>query len=268
MIEQGKHSILGVYVDAVDCEAAVEKIIDAAKKRMNMTVSALAVHGVMTGVLDSTHRFRLNNLSLIVPDGQPVRWALNWLYRTKLPDRTPGPRLMIEICDRAAKESLPIYLYGSKPDVIADLSRNLKAQFPKLIIAGTQPSKFRNVSPTEKQDIARKIKDSGAAIVFVGLGCPRQEVWVYEYQDILSIPIIAVGAAFDFHAGLLPRAPLWMQQSGLEWFFRLICEPKRLWKRYVLLNPLYLFLLTLQVSKLKKFDPLQANCPEQEILYG
>jgi exopolysaccharide biosynthesis WecB/TagA/CpsF family protein len=175
---------------------------------------------------------------------------------------------MLKVCEHAARESLPIYLYGSKPDIIATLSRNLKAWFPDLIIAGAQPSRFRNVSPVEKQDIARKIKDSGAAIVFVGLGCPRQEVWVYEYSDTLSMPIIAVGAAFDFHAGRLSRAPYWMQQVGLEWFYRLICEPKRLWKRYVLLNPLYIFLLGLQLFKLKKFDPLQADRPEQEILYG
>ncbi len=268
MIEQGKRNILGIYIDAVECEAAVKTIIAAAKNRLSMTVSALAVHGVMTGVLDPIHRYRLNHLNLIVPDGQPVRWALNLLYQTRISDRTPGPILMLKVCEHAARESQPIYLYGSKPDIIDTLSRNLKAWFPDLIIAGAQPSRFRNVSPVEKQDIARKIKDSGAAIVFVGLGCPRQEVWVYEYSDTLSMPIIAVGAAFDFHAGRLSRAPYWMQQWGLEWSYRLICEPKRLWKRYVLLNPLYIFLLGLQLFKLKKFDPLQADRPEQEILYG
>ncbi len=203
MIVRGRHNILGIYIDAVECEAAVEKIITHAKNHMGMTVTALAVHGVMTGTLNLTHRFRLNSLNLVVPDGQPVRWALNWLYCTRLPDRTPGPTLMLKVCERAEKESLPIYLYGSKPNVIINLSKNLKAWFPELIIAGTQPSKFRNISPAEKQDIARKIKANGAAIVFVGLGCPRQELWDYEYRDILPMPIIAVGAAFDFHAGRL-----------------------------------------------------------------
>lgn len=268
MIEKGKHSILGIYVDAINCEAAVEKVISTAKKRKSMTVSALAVHGVMTGVLDAVHRYRLNHLNMIVPDGQPVRWALNWLYRTGLAERTPGPMLMLEICDRAAQELLPIYLYGSKPDVIAALTKNLKAMFPKLIIAGVQPSQFRNVSPEEKEKISQQICESGAAIVFVGLGCPRQEVWVYEYRNTLPMPIIAVGAAFDFHAGRLSRAPIWMQQSGWEWFYRLSCEPMRLWKRYVFLNPLYLLLLTLQMLKLKKFDPLQATRPDREMLYG
>ena len=268
MIDKGKKNLLGVLVNAIDYKAAVEKAIAAAHLRRGMAISALAVHGVMSGVLDSTYRYRLNHLDLAVPDGQPVRWALNWLYRAKLPDRVYGPNLMLKLCDRAASESLPIYLYGSKPDVLAALSENLRAKFTGLIIAGTQPSRFRQVSAAEKQKIARKIEESGAAMVFVGLGCPRQETWVYEYRDRLSMPLIAVGAAFDFHAGLLPQAPPLLQQWGLEWFYRLVQEPCRLWKRYVYLNPLYVLLLGLQILRLMKFDPRQVNLPSQEMRYG
>jgi exopolysaccharide biosynthesis WecB/TagA/CpsF family protein len=268
LIDKGKKNVLGILVNAVNYEAAVSKIIAAASAGKPMSVSALAVHGVMTGVLDSTHRYRLNHIDLVLPDGQPVRWALNLLYHTKLPDRVCGPNAMLQICERAAEEGLSIYLYGSKASVLEALSRNLCQRFPRLIIAGTQPSKFRHVSPQEKQETAEQIRNSGAAITFVGLGCPRQEVWAYEYRDDLSMPLIAVGAAYDFHAGNLAKSPEILSKIGLEWLFRMIKEPKRLWKRYVFLNPLYLWLFLLQALKIKQFDPTDATPPVEEVLYG
>lgn len=268
MIDKGKKNILGVWVNALDYEAAVDKIIAAAHEGRKMTVSALAVHGVMTGVLDKTHRYRLNDFDLVLPDGQPVRWALNLLYKTQLPDRVCGPTTMLRVCERAAREGLPIYLYGSNPSVLEPLSNNLCVRFPKLVIAGYEPSKFKQVSPEENHKIIAQIRESGAAITFVGLGCPRQEVWVYENGDALSMPAMAVGAAFDFHAGKLPKAPEFMSQIGLEWLFRLVQEPRRLWRRYLLLNPLYIFLFILQAFKLGKFEPLEATPPEQEKRYG
>ena len=268
MIDKGKKNVLGILVNAINYEGAVSKILAAASAGKPMSVSALAVHGVMTGVLDSTHRYRLNHFDLVLPDGQPVRWALNLPYDTQLPDRVYGPKTMLQICERAAEEGLSIYLYGSKASVLEALSHNLCQRFPKLIIAGTQPSKFRQVSPQEKQEIVQQIRNSGAAITFVGLGCPRQEVWAYEYRDDLSMPLIAVGAAFDFHAGTLAKSPEFLSKIGLEWLFRMIKEPKRLWKRYVFLNPLYMWLFLLQALKIKQLDPTDATPPVEEVLYG
>lgn len=268
MIDAGKRNVLGVNVNVIDYEAAVERIIQAAKNQQGLSVSALAVHGVMTGALDDTHRYRLNHFDLICPDGQPVRWALNMMYKTKLRDRVYGPNLTLYTAERAAQEGLPIYLYGSRSEVLAAFSKNLRSRYPKLEIAGYQPSRFRTVTPEEKQEIVEQIHNSGAAITFVGLGCPRQEVWAYEYRDALSMPLLAVGAAFDFHAGLLAQAPKYMQDMGLEWFFRLTKEPKRLWKRYVLLNPHYVWLLSQQMAGLRRFDPETARAPQGEILYG
>ena len=267
-IDAGKQNLLGVRVDAVNYEGAIHKIITAARQRKKMSVSALAVHGVMTGVLDETHRYRLNKIDLICPDGQPVRWALNLLHKTQLPDRVCGPILMLRVCERAAKEGLPIYLYGSRPEVLEALMKNLCERFPDLIIAGYQPSRFRQVSAEEKQQIAEEIRNSGAAMTFVGLGCPRQEVWVYEYCQDLDMPLMAVGAAFDFHAGNLSQAPEVLQRWGLEWFYRLMQEPTRLWRRYVFLNPLYISLFTLQFLKIVYFDPHKATPPGQEMRYG
>lgn len=153
-------------------------------------------------------------------------------------------------------------------EVLQAFSSRLSDRYPNLIIAGSQPRRLRKVSPAEKLEIAQEIRESGAAITFVGLGCPRQEVWAYEYREELSMPLLAVGAAFDFHAGLLPQAPKKLQDLGLEWFYRLVQEPKRLWKRYLFLNPYYLWLISLQILKLRKFDPTKLPPPQQEILYG
>ncbi len=268
MIDRGKHSVLGVNVDVVDYEAAVTRVIDAAADGRPMATSALAAHGVMTGVLDRTHRYRLNHLDLVVPDGQPVRWALNLIHGASLKERVYGPRLMLEVCEKAAQEGLPVYLYGSRQSVLEALSENLRTRFPHLKIAGAKPSFFRRTTVEEKTAVVEAIRESGAAIVFIGLGCPRQEVWAYEYRDPLSMPALAVGAAFDFHAGLLAQAPPLMQRWGLEWLYRLVSEPVRLWKRYVLLNPLYVALLILQATRLARFDPGDAEAPDDEMRYG
>lgn len=253
MLKNGKGSIIGILIDAVDYKAAVDRIILAARESRPMAVSALAVHGLMTGVLHREYKYRLNHFDLLVPDGQPVRWALNLLYRAKLRDRVYGPNLMLALCSRAEKEGLGIFLYGSTQAVLSGLRKNLECRFPSLPIAGMEPSKFRRLSPEEKTELTARIRSTGAAIVFVGLGCPRQEIWAYESREALSMPVVAVGAAFPFFAGTVPQAPKWMQDRGLEWLFRLVAEP-RLWRRYLFLNPLYLFLVALQLLRLSNFS--------------
>ncbi|CAM3332203.1 glycosyltransferase [Brevibacillus invocatus] len=262
MINQGKHSVLGVQISAVDYEYAVEEIIAHAQEGRAFGVSALAVHGVMTGALDEIQRRRLNGLDLLVPDGQPVRWGLRILHQIRLPDRVYGPELTLRVMQATAARKIPVYLYGSTSETIRTLSFKLSQRFPELCIAGASPSRFRRLSPAEKQEVIREIQESGAKIVFVGLGCPRQETWVYEYRNQLQMPLLAVGAAFDFHAGHLPQAPAWMQRSGLEWLFRLIQEPKRLWRRYLYLNPLYLLSLFAQAIGVRNIPVL---FPDQQV---
>ena len=268
MINLGKHSILGINVNAVDYEYAVSAITDAAKHKQPFAVSALAVHGVMTGALDSTHARRLNGLDLVVPDGQPVRWALSGLHKQKLPDRVYGPNLTLKVAESLTKEGLSIYLYGSKRETLEKFAENLKKLYPGFKIAGMEESKFRRLSADERLELVDRIKASGANAVFLGLGCPRQETWAYEYRNLLSMPILAVGAAFDFHAGTLPQAPKWMQSRGLEWLFRLIQEPGRLWQRYAVLNPLYLWHILQQYLGLKKFVPTLPDGQEKIESYG
>jgi exopolysaccharide biosynthesis WecB/TagA/CpsF family protein len=267
MIDRGKHNLLGVLVDAVDYAAAVERIIRAASEQRPYAVSALAVHGVMTGYQDGAHRARINALDLVTPDGQPVRWALNLLHGAGLPERVYGPTLTLKVCERAAAEGLPIFLYGSKPETLERLRAALHGQFPTLTIAGVEPSKFRQVSADEKAEVVARIRASGARITIVGLGCPRQEVWAYEYREALGMPILAVGAAFDFHAGMVSQAPGWMQGHGLEWFYRLTREPRRLWRRYLILNPWYVGLVAAQALRLRHFSAAP-NAVPTELSFG
>ncbi|MEQ1827478.1 MAG: WecB/TagA/CpsF family glycosyltransferase [Pirellula sp.] len=268
MLDHGKKNLLGVYIDAVDYEAAVARLIQAAQEGRRYTTTALAVHGVMTGALDPEHRYRLNAIDMIVPDGMPVRWGLNFLHRCGLPDRVYGPTLMLKICEAAAAAKLPVYFFGTNTETLEKLETNLKKKFPSLIVAGAEPSQFRQLTAQESGDLADRIKSSGAKITFAGLGCPRQEVWAYEMGDALSMPVFAVGAAFPFHAGTLSQAPSWMQRSGLEWLFRLISEPRRLWRRYLYLNPAYLFLLGLQCVGLRRVNPDNDSPPKTQMLYG
>lgn len=268
MINLGKYPILGININAVDYEYAVSAIVEAAKRRKPFAVSALAVHGVMTGFLDGVHARRLNGLDLVVPDGQPVRWALSWLYNRRLADRVYGPNLTLKVAEALAREGLSIYLYGSKQETLKKFASNLELLYPGLKIAGMEESKFRRLSARERSELVQRIEESGASAVFLGLGCPRQETWAYEYRNLLKIPILAVGAAFDFHAGTLPQAPRWMQNAGLEWLFRLIQEPKRLWQRYAVLNPLYLWHILQQYLGLKKFTPTLPDGKEKIESYG
>ena len=252
-------------MNAVDMAAAAKTIVDAARRRHGLGVSALAVHGVMTAVRDKEMRARLNSLELVVPDGQPVRWALNLLHGTRLRERVYGPDLTLEACRLAAQEGLGVFLFGSKKVTLEALSRRLVERFPALDIRGCQPSRFRPASEEERRKDLEVIRASNADLVLVGLGCPRQEIWAYENRRELSLPVLAVGAAFDFHAGTLPQAPPIMQRWGLEWLFRLREEPRRLWKRYLLLNPAFLFLLGLQLARIHTLGTAADASPQRHV---
>ena len=166
------------------------------------------------------------------------------------------------------RERLPIFLYGSTTPTLEKLEHRLRTEFPDLIIAGSRPSRFRRLTPVEKLETVAEIRESGARLTFVGLGCPRQEVFAYECGDCLGMPLLAVGAAFAFHAGELPQAPPWMQKTGLEWLYRFAQEPRRLWKRYLYLNPLFLSCLAVQRLRPDRFESAAEAPPEEEMRYG
>ena len=268
MIHLGKRNVLGVLLDAIDYEAATAQILAAAREARPFTVSALAVHGVMTGVLDPEQKYRLNRFDLLCPDGHPVRWMLNRAHDAGLADRVYGPFLTLRVCAAAAREGLPLHLFGSTPEVIARLNTALGERFPGIRVAGAQPSRFRAATADEAAADAAAIRASGARLVLCGLGCPRQEVWAYEMREAVGVPILAVGAAFDFLAGNLRMAPKWMQDRGLEWLYRLGAEPRRLWRRYVVLNPLYLWHCARQLWLRQPYRAEDAVPPRAMLRYG
>jgi N-acetylglucosaminyldiphosphoundecaprenol N-acetyl-beta-D-mannosaminyltransferase len=261
-----KKNILGILIHDANLQTATQIVIQAAQQRIPLSVSAMAVHGVMEGVLDSVQRYRLNHLDLTVADGQPLRWALNHLHSAGLRQRVYGPNLTLSVLARAEQEELAVYFYGSTKPVLELLCANIQQKFPKLRIAGTSPSAFGQITPQAADSIRDHVTQSGAQILFVGLGCPRQEVWAYEFRDRLRIPILAVGAAFPFLAGTLRQAPQWMQDRGLEWLFRLCIEPRRLWRRYLMLSPAYLFLVACQWMGFR--FQTGGTEPTQEVLHG
>jgi N-acetylglucosaminyldiphosphoundecaprenol N-acetyl-beta-D-mannosaminyltransferase len=238
-----KYDLFGVRATATCYDEAVSVIIRAAKKGEAGTVDLISAHGLVAGARDAKFREILNSFSIVASDGQPVRWALNLFHKTGLTDRVYGPELTIRLCKAAAEQGVPIYLYGSSPAVIEKLQANLRDKFPAIKIAGAESPPFRPLTPEEDAAVVKRINGSGAGIVFIGTGCPKQEIFAYEHRRSIKGVQLCVGAAFDFHAGEKKTAPGWMQRRGLEWLFRLTQEPGRLWKRYLVTNTLFSLLV-------------------------
>ncbi|HJT35971.1 MAG TPA: WecB/TagA/CpsF family glycosyltransferase [Pirellulales bacterium] len=234
-----KLDLLGVGISPTTYDEAVQLILDAAKQGRPAVVACQAVHAVVTAGGDPELRRRVNSFELVTPDGQPVRWAINWFYRAGLAERVYGPELMLRVCREAAVRGVAIYLYGGTPEVLARLRRRLIGACPGLKIAGSESPPFRALTEDEDRQVLERINASGARLVFVGLGCPKQDHFAYEHRERLAAVQLCVGAAFDFHAGVKPMAPRWMQRHGLEWLFRLGCEPRRLASRYLVTNTLF-----------------------------
>lgn len=237
-----KHSIFGVTVSATDYESVAEAVMDAARQGEGGAVTFLAVHALVTAACDEAYRSKVNTFEVVAPDGQPVRWALNRFERARLTDRVYGPEFMLRLCRRAADAGVGVYLYGSREAVVRALHAKLLEWFPSLRVVGCEPSLFRPLTATEDEAFIRRVNESGAGLLFLGLGCPLQEAFAYHHRASIKAVQLCVGAAFDFHAGTKRMAPRWMQRRGLEWLFRLTQEPARLWRRYLVTNTLFCLL--------------------------
>lgn len=243
-----KIQLISTFIYNTSYEDACDRIQDWASKNMSCYIVAANVHVVMTAYWQQTYQHILNNAALVTPDGMPLVWAMR-LLGVKKQTRVYGPDLMLAWCDRAAQFGIPIYLYGNKKTTLKKLEDNLKQKFPHLIIAGTHSPPFRTLTAAEEaKDIAR-IHASGAKVVLVSLGCPKQEEWMARQQGKLQAVMIGVGAAFSFHSGEISQAPRWVMKMGFEWLYRLIKEPTRLWRRYLINNPLFLILFTIQLAQ-------------------
>lgn len=237
--------VLGVRVHAATYDGVTRAVLGWARRGEGRTVYATGAHGVIEAQDAADFRAVLNRADRNVPDGMALVRALRAL-RCPEATRVYGPDLMLHVCRAAAAEGLPIALYGSAPDTLDTLRERLPALAPGLEIACTLSPPFRTLTDEEDAALTDVLRDSGARVVFVGLGCPKQERWCDAHRERLPAVLVAVGAAFDFHAGRLAQAPAWIQRAGLEWAFRLAVEPRRLWRRYARVVPRFLWGFWLQ----------------------
>jgi exopolysaccharide biosynthesis WecB/TagA/CpsF family protein len=244
-----KRNLFGVEISSVTCEEACDAIMQAASANSAAVVSAFSVHALIEAASKPLLSRQANRFAIITPDGQPVRWALNWLHGTRLEHNVRGSDLMWRLCQRAAAEGVGVYFYGSSPSTLAALEANLHKAFPELNIVGAESPPFRPLTAEEDANMVARVNDSGAGLMFLGLGCPKQDYFAAEHSDRIRAVQLCVGAAFDFHAGTKAIAPQWMQRRGLEWLFRLYQEPNRLWRRYLVTNFIFTRKLAVQILR-------------------
>jgi N-acetylglucosaminyldiphosphoundecaprenol N-acetyl-beta-D-mannosaminyltransferase len=234
-------TVVKVNISPVTYNIAVERISGWASACESRYVCAANVHMVMEAFDSSEFRQVVNGADLVSPDGMPLVWMLR-LKGQRDQMRVYGPTLMLHVLEMAERENVSVGFYGSSPEVLEILVERMQTRYPGLSAAFIHSPPFRTVSQLEDEEIVRQINASGARILFVALGCPAQETWMAAHRGRVQAVMLGVGAAFDFHAGTKPQAAAWMQKSGLEWFHRLMTEPRRLWKRYVWHNPRFIFL--------------------------
>jgi N-acetylglucosaminyldiphosphoundecaprenol N-acetyl-beta-D-mannosaminyltransferase len=239
-------SVIGAPIDAISWNQAIERIATWAQKRESRVVCICNAHSVVTARQDAAFTAVVQQADMATPDGAPVAWLLRRVGHAAQ-ERINGPDLMWKYCARAAQTGESIYLYGASPQTLEILQTKLQAAFPGLKVAGAYSPPFRALSDAEDEAIVKAINDSGAGVVWVSLGCPKQEKWMAAHRGRVQAVMVGVGAAFDYHAGTIQRAPLWMQKNGLEWLHRLCSEPGRLWKRYLVTNSLFVLYATGQL---------------------
>ncbi|WP_293935314.1 WecB/TagA/CpsF family glycosyltransferase [Iodobacter sp.] len=230
--------VIGIPIDVINFDEAIFTISSWSRKHLSKYVCICNVHSVVTASQESDFIEVIRQSDMATPDGAPVAWLMRQIGISGQV-RVNGPDLMWQYCAYAEQSSETFYLYGGMPETLDILKNKLSKEFPRLKIAGMYSPPFRALSDEEDTRIVEEINASGAGVVWVSLGCPKQEKWMAAHRGKINAVMIGVGAAFDYHAGTIIRAPLWMQNSGLEWLHRLCSEPRRLWKRYFVTNTIF-----------------------------
>jgi N-acetylglucosaminyldiphosphoundecaprenol N-acetyl-beta-D-mannosaminyltransferase len=240
--------VLGSRIDAVDWGQCLDRIAGWASNRDSRYVCMCNVHSVVTARREARFGNVINAADMAAPDGSPIAWYLRREGFRKQ-ERINGPDLMWKCCARAAAEGLSVFLYGGSRRTLELLRDRLTREFRGIRLAGYYAPPFRRLMEVEDARVVRMIEASGAQIVFVALGCPKQEAWMHAHRGKIHAVMIGVGAAFDYHAGALRRAPVWMRNAGCEWLHRLFSEPRRLWRRYLVTNTLFLAYLIPEILR-------------------
>jgi len=253
-LEEEHRYILGMRVDATSYARATQRIIRWAEAGESRYVCVANVHMVMEAYDDPAFRAIVNAADLVTPDGMPLVWTLRCMGIHEQ-ERVYGPTLTLWVAQEAARRGIPVGFYGGHPEAARGISENLSRRFSGLQVTYCYSPPFRPLTPEEDAAVVEAINASGARILFVGLGCPKQERWMAAHRGRVQAVMLGVGAAFDFHAGRVRQAPSWLQQMGLEWLFRLLMEPRRLWRRYFRHNPRFVALVGYQLFKEKRQTP-------------
>lgn len=252
--DRARANVLGIGISAIDMPTAVARVIAAAESRSGGYVCVTGVHGVMEAQRDPALRRILNGSIVTTPDGMPMVWVGRAQGHERI-SRVYGPSLMLEVCRASVGRGLTHFLYGGADGVAEELRAKLIERFPGLRIVGTYTPPFRPLNADEERELADRLAALKPDFVWVGLSTPKQERFMAQYRGRLDAGVmIGVGAAFDMHSGRTRQAPSWMQQSGLEWFFRLVQEPRRLWKRYAVNNPAFIVRMFLQSVGLHRYS--------------
>ena len=234
-------SILGMKISETSYADATRQIQLWSQIGESRYICIANVHVLMEAHDADTFRKMINNADLVTPDGMPLVWMMR-LKGQRDQKRVYGPTLMLHVLEAAANEKIPVGFYGGRPEVLKLLEDRIKTCYEGLNAVFSMSPPFIDMALDQDTQVVNQINSSGARILFVGLGCPKQEIWMSMHRDKVNAVMLGVGAAFDFHAGVKPQAPVWMQRIGLEWLFRLFTEPRRLWKRYLIHNPRFFVL--------------------------
>lgn len=248
------HSVLGMRVDATTYAEASRTVTAWADEGRPRYVCVANVHVTMETYDSPEFRRMVNAADMVVPDGTPLAWMLRFMGKRGM-QRVYGPTLTLHVCEAAAAAGTPVGFLGGTPEALQGVAERMKSLYPELKVAYAFSPPFRPLEKGEHEEMMRALAASGARILFVGLGCPKQERWMAEHSAEYRGVMLGVGAAFNFHAGTVRQAPGWVQRIGMEWAFRFLMEPRRLWRRYLMHNPRFLFLAFLQLTGLRRFPP-------------
>ena len=241
-------SILGVRVDATSYGSATERVLAWARMGESRYVCCAAVNNIMEARRSADYQMVMDQADLVTSDGMPLVWMLRGLG-ARSATRVYGPSLMSLLLKASEEAGIPVGFYGGTRPLLAHLVALTRFRFPRLRVAYMEAPPFRELTPEEDRRTIQAMQDAGVRILFVGLGSPKQDRWMYAHKDRVPAVMLGVGAAFDFLAGAKPQAPRWMQATGLEWLFRLASEPRRLWRRYLTQNPKFVALAVAQLLK-------------------
>ncbi len=250
---QSRVRVVNLQVNVCNYDSAVARVAELLRRKKGGYICFSNVQMVMESYDDLGYAAQVNAADLIAPDGMPLVW-MQKLQGVKPASQTRGTTLMLKLFAYAENNNLTVGFYGGKQPVLDEISARLSREHPKLQVVYLYSPPFKPLTNVEDEEITENIKNSGVDILFVGLGCPKQERWMAEHRDKLPPVMLGVGAAFDFYAGNVRESPEWMSKTGLEWLYRLRQEPKRLWRRYLILNPRFMWLAMLQLLGLKKFN--------------